>query len=107
MRDKQQEIITCKKVIIGCTKFVFNMENRFYSNKRFKPRDASQGELTRLSVLWSSLSQTNAMNGFRSFPHVSSNLCNVDVEKPSMAVVNRALKPLVNVNYYDKKHQDS
>ena len=82
------------------------MDNRFYSNKRFKPRDASQGELTRLSVLWSSLSQTNAMDGFRPFPHVNSNLANVDVEKTRVepAVVYRALKPLVNVNYYDKKN---
>lgn len=80
------------------------MENHFYGNKRFKPRKASQEELTRLSVLWSSLSQTDAMDGFRSFPHVSSKLANADVERIEPPVVNLALKPLVKVNYYDKKN---
>lgn len=76
------------------------MENQWY-NKRLIPRKPSQRQLVLLSVLWPSLSKTVAGDSFRSFPSVNSKLSNV--EKVDPAVVNRGLKTLVKVGYYQKQ----
>lgn len=92
-----QELI--RRIIIGCGKFVSNMENQWYGRK-VRYRKPSQRQLIQLSVLYPSLTEPYTSKGFRSFPKVNSKLS--ELEKVDPALVNRSLKTLLNVNYYEK-----
>jgi hypothetical protein len=87
-----------RQIILGCENFVCNMEDKRY-NRKFRPRKPSLRKLVQLSVLYPSLTDPYNSNGFRSFPKVNSKLEN---EKVDPSLVNRSLKTLVNVNYYEK-----
>lgn len=87
------------KVIVGCNRFVENMEKQWYG-PRVKHRSPSERQLVQLSVLFPSLLKSNC--DFRSGPEINSRLSGIGMINP--AIINRSLKTLVNVGYLEKSH---
>lgn len=89
-----------RQIILGCERFVCNMEDKRYSRK-FKPRKISQRKRIQLSVLYPSLLEPYTDKGFRPVPEVKKRLSEIEtVFKP---LVYPSLKTLVNVNYLQKR----
>jgi hypothetical protein len=94
-----------KMIIVGCHKFVTNMEERWY-RERLKPRKPSERQIAALSVLWPSFKSPEG-NQFRPFEQVSKKFGMADLPRPYASDVNRGLKSYVNVGYFEKHHNQS
>lgn len=81
------------------------MESQWYG-RRVKPRKPSQRQLVQLSLLYPSLADPSSGNNFRSYPEVKSKLAGIENEKVDPPLVNRSLKTLVKVKYYQKEILD-
>jgi hypothetical protein len=92
--------ILIEQIIAGCEQFVENMEAQWYGRRVRHPK-ISDRQLVQLAALFPSISQSKSTDdGFRPFPEIRSRLS--DVKSVDPAVVNRSLKTLVNVGYYQK-----
>lgn len=87
--------ILIEKVIAGCQQFVENMESQWYGRRVRHPK-ISDRQLVQLSVLFPSLSENKTFRPAETKSRLS------DVKDVNPVVVNRSLKTLVNVNYYQK-----